>query len=407
MENHPIPQDVTGFQFKIIGDMTLKQFAYLCVSVILSWAFFSAHISPFFKIPVALFLLIFGILLAFVPFEGRPMDQMIMHFIKALFSPNQWMYEKTPAGGGVTHLQAVKTQNLATPPHQIQPVMQTVGATQGQSQIRPLDTSIQATHQHAQSQQFDSTAIQQSTPPVSQSLLEEQKAYQSGVPSKHEEELQEELKKEKEELENELKEVQSLKEEQKSTQILPQDVHTKLLDLEKKLQESLTHKQKLEEELLSLQKKLQVQQPTFVPSEKKEQPKTNLVQSVPKAMGKATGFAFMPDDPNVIIGIIKDPRGNVLPNILVEVTDPEGNSVRAFKTNAMGQFASATALKDGTYTILFEDPSGANSFDNVSITANGQILEPIEITSHDQREDLRQALFAPMGNAPAQPSQYV
>ncbi|EKD47460.1 MAG: hypothetical protein ACD_66C00049G0001, partial [uncultured bacterium] len=28
MEQHPVPQNVTGFQFKLIGDITLKQFAY-------------------------------------------------------------------------------------------------------------------------------------------------------------------------------------------------------------------------------------------------------------------------------------------------------------------------------------------------------------------------------------------
>ena len=34
MENHPIPQDVTGFQFRLIGSMTVKQFGYLSAGVI-------------------------------------------------------------------------------------------------------------------------------------------------------------------------------------------------------------------------------------------------------------------------------------------------------------------------------------------------------------------------------------
>jgi len=45
MENHPLPQDITGFQFKLIGNMTVKQFSYLAVGVILAWITLSLPIS--------------------------------------------------------------------------------------------------------------------------------------------------------------------------------------------------------------------------------------------------------------------------------------------------------------------------------------------------------------------------
>ena len=99
------------------------------------------------------------------------------------------------------------------------------------------------------------------------------------------------------------------------------------------------------------------------------------------------------DTPNVVVGIVKDPRGNILPNILVEVKDKDGNPVRAFKTNALGQFASATPLAPGTYTIELDDPKKQHSFDSIQVVANNQILMPIEIISHDAREALRQQLF--------------
>lgn len=110
-------------------------------------------------------------------------------------------------------------------------------------------------------------------------------------------------------------------------------------------------------------------------------------------MATAVGTPFVPDVPNLITGIIKDSRGNVLPNILIEVKDKDGNPVRAFKTNPLGQFASATPLLSGTYTISFEDPQGKHSFDAVEITANGEVLLPFEIISIDARERLRQELF--------------
>lgn len=95
MDNHPIPQDVTGFQFKLIGNMTVKQFAYLATGIILGWVFLQLPISFFIKFPLGLFFAIFGILLTFLPISGRPMDAMIGNFIKALLRPTEFVYEKT------------------------------------------------------------------------------------------------------------------------------------------------------------------------------------------------------------------------------------------------------------------------------------------------------------------------
>lgn len=110
-------------------------------------------------------------------------------------------------------------------------------------------------------------------------------------------------------------------------------------------------------------------------------------------MTKSVGLPAVSEFPNLLTGIIKDPRGNPLPNILVEVKDEEGNAVRAFKTNALGQFASATALPNGNYTIDFEDSRAQNRFETVAFSATGEIILPIEIISLDNREELRRSLF--------------
>lgn len=110
-------------------------------------------------------------------------------------------------------------------------------------------------------------------------------------------------------------------------------------------------------------------------------------------MGKSVGIPIAPEFPNMITGIIKDPRGNSLPNILVEVKDKTGNPVRAFKTNALGQFQASTPLSNGTYRIEFEDPKSQNKFDIIEFIASGQIILPIEVISEDTREELRKSLF--------------
>src|SRR6185503_19172872 len=94
MDEHPIPQDVTGFQFKLIGNMTIKQFGYVAFGVIVSVILYYMPINILIKI---LFIPIFGaggIIIAFVPIEGRPLDVMITNFFRAIFSPNQFVYQK-------------------------------------------------------------------------------------------------------------------------------------------------------------------------------------------------------------------------------------------------------------------------------------------------------------------------
>ena len=94
MENHPIPQDVTGFQFKLIGNMTVKQFAYLATGAVFAWILLQLPINVLIKFPLGAFSAIFGAALAFFPVSGRPMDLMIGNYIKALFRPTQFVYEK-------------------------------------------------------------------------------------------------------------------------------------------------------------------------------------------------------------------------------------------------------------------------------------------------------------------------
>ena len=95
MENHPIPQDVTGFQFKLIGNMTVKQFAYLAVGIILAGVLWASHLNFLIKFPLCIFFALLGAALAYFPISGRPMDMMIGKYIEALVSPTQFIYEKT------------------------------------------------------------------------------------------------------------------------------------------------------------------------------------------------------------------------------------------------------------------------------------------------------------------------
>jgi hypothetical protein len=204
---------------------------------------------------------------------------------------------------------------------------------------------------------------------------------------------EEELEKEAKNLQDQLN--QAKQQEQTQVGSANYDIaHAKVTELEQQLNESFLQKTELEKQLSTLKKQLESQKQIYKPSMAvSEKTETKNVRSIPREMGKSIGVLSAPEFPNLITGIIKDPRGNPLSNILVEIKDNEGNPVRAFKTNALGQFASATAITNGTYSIEFEDPKTENKFDTIEVTANGQIILPVEVISVDTREELRRSLF--------------
>src|SRR5258708_561662 len=98
MDQHPIPQDVTGFQFKLIGTMTVKQFGYVASGVVMAVILYYLPLNSAFGILLKVLMVpLFGasgVIIAFVPLEGRPIDIMATNFVKALFSPNQYIYHR-------------------------------------------------------------------------------------------------------------------------------------------------------------------------------------------------------------------------------------------------------------------------------------------------------------------------
>src|SRR3989344_3627510 len=303
MENHPIPQDVTGFKFKLIGSITVKQFLYLLGFGILTTVAFVLPINILIKAPTMAAFALVGVALAFVPIEGRPMDVMLVNFAKAIPSENRYLYRKRGANlatfqvfGELPKKQGAPRQGgvakVANPQDEKKAVLlsrlRNSPFRPDQSETRILDTI---------NSYFTNGSSAVSTPPVLGSPM-------------------------------------VVNQENTASEL---------------------NKKRLDEIAKEAQRP--------------------------------------PPVPNVVLGIIRDARGKTLPNILVEVIDSNGIPVRAFKTNALGQFASATQLQNGTYKIYFEDPQKNHEFEATEITLKGEIFNPLEITSVDAREKLRRELF--------------
>ncbi len=406
--DHPIPQDITGFQFKLIGSMTIKQFAYVAGGVIIAWVLYILPLFFLVKIPLALAFAGLGAAFAFLPIQGRPLDAMIVNYFKAIFSPTQFIYLKPREvipGGDKSKISEFNKKRLSIAEmseKQLREFLENLpkgGNTLDKKEMvffQSLSEYNQvATNQTSPSYVAEHAYANKSVPQQSQQPQVTPQPKTTPAPDAVNQ--NEDLKKTAALLQKELQEAKT--KEASQTKVDSQEylqAHQKVLELQKNLNDLLFQKEQLETKLMNLQKTVENQgEKVYSPSTVSQEAlkETKFVRTVPQNMTKSVGLPSTSEFPNIISGIVKDPRGNPLSNILVEVKDQQGNAVRAFKTNALGQFASATPLANGAYTIEFEDPREQNRFDTVAFEAKGEVLLPIEVISVDKREELRRSLF--------------
>lgn len=350
MENHPIPQDVTGFQFKLIGNLTVKQFAYLATGTVLAVVLFQLPFHILIRFPFSLFFALLGIGLAYLPVSGRPMDAMIGYYIKALIRPTIFSYNGAPSQtDDLAKAPVITVKNLG----QITSGLNLIPKDKLKVYLETFDVQPRNKLDEKEHNFLMSIANLAASNIVIQPGA-------SPAPALVTQRFSEQI-----------------------TPILKPVVPNVVSDQPAAI--PVSHGD--------------------VPPPKAETPQTvqnppeqiRLIRPTPIARShdKPISIPNSPTYPNLIVGITKDSRGNALPGILVEIKDKDDGPVRAFKTNEFGRFASATPMTNGTYTIDFEDPKAQNKFEKMTIILSGQIIQPIQAISVDTREELRRSLFAP------------
>ena len=358
MENHPIPQDVTGFKFKLIGSVTVKQFLYIMAGGILAAVTFMLPMSIVIRIPLCLLFGGIGAALAFVPIEGRPMDVMLKNFFKALPSENQYIFKKRGADALIAEFLSAKP-TVEVKAERAKTQEENSLETRRSLLFKTLRTSYKPDDREQAVLLNINSYLNESAHPISMPVQN----------------------------------IDNIPKESSPTQIVALPTPTAVVlqpSQPTQIVQPVTNTQSVVvappapsqtvEKIAEQKAEEQAPEPQRVPT---INPDTNLT----------AGFPSLPDTPNVVMGIVKDPRGRVLPNILVEIMDEKSTPVRAFKTNALGQFAAATPLSNGEYNVLLEDPKKENEFEQIHISLNGEIFNPLVIVTVDQREKLRRELF--------------
>ena len=93
-QQHPIPRQITSFEFKLIGFLTLRQFLYLVISVPTGFVVYKIFPIPLLNIVLGALCIGFGAALAFLPINDRPMEVWVKNLFKRLNSPTQYTYFK-------------------------------------------------------------------------------------------------------------------------------------------------------------------------------------------------------------------------------------------------------------------------------------------------------------------------
>lgn len=420
--------------------MTVKQFGYVAVGVIGAVIIYYLPLKGALAILLKILLIpLFGasgFAAAFLPIDGRPIDVMAGNFLKALFAPNQYVYRKESKKFSFSNIPSAKAAPTVKP-HAAQPTpTQKMAIGRSQELRRLLNKSSEGkikndldAREAVFLKSFSAIPSTPGTPTAAQSVRSapanpfsfskaptlplttapsvnpQPPRPPASIPTPapqaapKQSPTPEALSEKEDSLKKQLEQAKHDEATQHDAKELALS-HQKAIDLAKQVEEIHSQKQKLEEEIANLKQQLATQSMAVAPviqSERKETPNigkvASHVRSVPKELNKKLGL-LTSDTPNVVTGMVKDSRGNVLPNILVEIKDKNDNPVRAFKTNALGNFASATPLAPGTYTITLEDLKKQHTFDSIQITLSNQIMLPIEITSYDKREELRKDLFS-------------
>ena len=438
MEQHPIPRNITGFQFRLVGDMTVKQFGYLIGGCIIGFVMIKLPLPALMTWPIGIGSALLGVGLAFVPIQERPLDVWLLAFIKNVYAPTQFIWRKNNDAPAIllATIAGPRTKVAAVDPTQLQQYQEsrkkldaylsTLPKTARQTidlheQARLSQTSSMISTHYTKNSAGSTPPSPVASPTTTASVFKP--LVKPAVPVVPSPSVQIPAA-EKIVAHQPLPPIAAAVPPQTppvaprlTTVVVPEPSPViqastaaslptpkaeplktnaeadRLKKLEEQLSQLLEEKNSLATQLSSLkmqnQKDDTVKPTQFMEAQIEEQ----VVKIITPKVAKNAGFPSIPHVPNIISGIIKDGLGNLLPNILITIKDKDGTPLRALKTNKLGQFAASTPLPTGVYTIDCEDPQKRFNFAIIEMTLTGDLVTPLEILARSERELHREKLM--------------
>ncbi len=376
MQEHPVPQNVTGYEFHLIGQMTLKQFLEVAVGVVIAVIINATNLPDFVKIPLMILAALSGAGLAFVPLEGRPLDRWFFAFIKSIYQPTMFFWKKTaPTPEAFTYTQP-KTVDTS-PVVDYKPIRQ--------ARVKEYVQTLPATQ-----------ASTDSNDPESLAAMEILKLFAEDAPGMPTQIF------DPTPVSVPLPTMQVSEPVTPPLQTAPPQatIQTLFVQDEKPAQDSPTQAPTTSTSVLPEPKGLVHEQTVFgyekktdmsVLAEPQPQPLYDVTAPVmpqqverksEKTIREVEQLVDMPypnppSTPNILAGIVMHGTRVLDSAIITIAKKADASPVRALRTNALGHFAIVTPLESGTYTLSIE--KDGYDFDNYSLVADNKIIPPIII----------------------------
>lgn len=325
-EQHAIPQQISAYQFRLVGDMTLKQFFQLAGGALISLLIYSTTLPAAIKWPLIVISFLMGVAFAFFPLQDRPLAKWFELFFKAIYAPTLYIWKKSdvarqffkPEDKDEKPVEIVETQ---TPP---------MLKTKKDEPQTPAEQMQEAQHVLEQTEVEFLSKVAQHLGPVKFKREDETETKDKVL---------------------QIPETKTVKTDQKGIVETQQDSKEKLgIDISSMTSKPTPFAQQSQSS--------QAHAATFTP------------EAAPP---------IPPTSPNIVVGQVLDSQGKILDNTILEIRDSYGRPTRALKTNKLGHFTIATPLYNGKYEIIVEKEG--YEFDPISFEAKGDIFQPISIVA--------------------------
>jgi hypothetical protein len=338
MEQHPIPQQISSYQFRLVGDMTLKQFFQIGGGALVSLLIYASGVHPIVKWPLIIFSFSLGAALAFLPLEERPLSRWIFSFFRSVYSPTVYLWQKKQ--GGYVYFQ--------------------------EEAAMPKDESIIAPHGEAALEQYLNTK-----PEDRAGLLNKFEETEKGF----------------------LARLSSLFALPKPAQQTPSAAATKSSEAKKAQATAIPPSHPVQIASKSFRPRIVVEEKAVPEIAKQTIISTSTVSPTFKntdIQTRAAQFSAQaappnpPTIPNTITGQVLDSNNKIIESAILEIRDLAGRPVRALRSNKVGHFIIVTALQNGQYDIITEKEG--YEFDPLTFEAKGDIIPPILIKAKNSLE---------------------
>lgn len=95
LKQHAIPQNIMDVEFKLVGDLTLRQFIYVSVGLAIAYISLVSNVNFLIKWTIIILFGGSGLAFAFLPINDRSLDIWLINFFTAVYSPTRRIWRKS------------------------------------------------------------------------------------------------------------------------------------------------------------------------------------------------------------------------------------------------------------------------------------------------------------------------